>query len=304
MLLTLTPTELRLILALTENPGQVLSRRQLLSAAWDQEYLGDSRIVDAAVQRLRGKIEDDPGRTDRHRNGARVRVSLQHQPSPMRPTWLQVDGLRTRLRARVHRNRRDHRRGQPRVSSRSWRGRGSIPTLRMSRPHNFATNCNTSTEHRLGRVDACQPPTDLPVRHDAHRRRRSHPSRIRGCGDHSAQLRRRFGQSEADPFREARLPAHHVGNVRQCRGHERGRQLRQRDIGQSRHHPAAGRSAGQVRTTCFELSASPSPPGVLVERTTRAVDRVDACPSAQTPGQGGRPALPTATSASDSPKTE
>lgn len=59
-LLTLTPTELRLILALTENPGQVLSRRQLLSAAWDQEYLGDSRIVDAAVQRLRGKIEDDP----------------------------------------------------------------------------------------------------------------------------------------------------------------------------------------------------------------------------------------------------
>ena len=60
MLLTLTPTELRLILALTENPGQVLSRRQLLSAAWDQEYLGDSRIVDAAVQRLRGKIEDDP----------------------------------------------------------------------------------------------------------------------------------------------------------------------------------------------------------------------------------------------------
>ncbi|WP_128645583.1 response regulator transcription factor [Rhodococcus sp. BS-15] len=59
-LLTLTPTELRLLLALTENVGHVLSRGQLLSAAWDQDYLGDSRIVDAAVQRLRGKIEDDP----------------------------------------------------------------------------------------------------------------------------------------------------------------------------------------------------------------------------------------------------
>ncbi|MCZ4518632.1 response regulator transcription factor [Rhodococcus ruber] len=59
-LLTLTPTELRLLLALTENVGHVLSRGQLLSAAWDQDYLGDSRIVDAAIQRLRGKIEDDP----------------------------------------------------------------------------------------------------------------------------------------------------------------------------------------------------------------------------------------------------
>ncbi|MGF0309668.1 response regulator transcription factor [Rhodococcus sp. IEGM1428] len=59
-LLALTPTELRLLLALTENVGHVLSRGQLLSAAWDQDYLGDSRIVDAAIQRLRGKIEDDP----------------------------------------------------------------------------------------------------------------------------------------------------------------------------------------------------------------------------------------------------
>ncbi|MDV8020736.1 response regulator transcription factor [Rhodococcus sp. IEGM 1330] len=59
-LLTLTPTELRLLLALTDNAGHVLSRGQLLSAAWDQDYLGDSRIVDAAIQRLRGKIEDDP----------------------------------------------------------------------------------------------------------------------------------------------------------------------------------------------------------------------------------------------------
>ncbi|WP_088283608.1 response regulator transcription factor [Kineosporia sp. A_224] len=56
----LTPTELRLLLALSERPGQVLSREQLLGAVWDHDYLGDSRLVDACVQRLRAKIEDVP----------------------------------------------------------------------------------------------------------------------------------------------------------------------------------------------------------------------------------------------------
>nr|WP_030430089.1 response regulator [Allokutzneria albata] len=57
----LTPTELKLLLELTRTPGRVLSRQQLLSAVWDHDYLGDSRLVDACVQRLRSKIEDDPG---------------------------------------------------------------------------------------------------------------------------------------------------------------------------------------------------------------------------------------------------
>jgi DNA-binding response OmpR family regulator len=38
----------------------VLSREQLLLAVWDQDFLGDSRLVDACVQRLRAKIEDVP----------------------------------------------------------------------------------------------------------------------------------------------------------------------------------------------------------------------------------------------------
>jgi two-component system, OmpR family, response regulator MtrA len=56
----LTPTELRLLLALSDHPGRVLSREQLLLAVWDQDYLGDSRLVDACVQRLRAKIEEVP----------------------------------------------------------------------------------------------------------------------------------------------------------------------------------------------------------------------------------------------------
>jgi DNA-binding response OmpR family regulator len=58
--LDLTPMELRLLLELVRQPGLVLSRQQLLSAVWGQDYLGDSRLVDACVQRLRAKIEDVP----------------------------------------------------------------------------------------------------------------------------------------------------------------------------------------------------------------------------------------------------
>jgi DNA-binding response OmpR family regulator len=56
----LAPTELRLLLELSAAPGRVLSRQQLLELVWEQGYLGDSRLVDACVQRLRAKIEDDP----------------------------------------------------------------------------------------------------------------------------------------------------------------------------------------------------------------------------------------------------
>ncbi|WP_433124592.1 response regulator [Micromonospora sp. CA-240977] len=56
---SLAPTELRLLLELSQTPGQVLSRQQLLEAVWEHGYLGDSRLVDACVQRLRAKIEVD-----------------------------------------------------------------------------------------------------------------------------------------------------------------------------------------------------------------------------------------------------
>ena len=58
----LTPTELRLLLELARRPGQVFTRTLLLQRVWDYDYLGDSRLVDVCVQRLRAKIEDDPAR--------------------------------------------------------------------------------------------------------------------------------------------------------------------------------------------------------------------------------------------------
>jgi two-component system, OmpR family, response regulator MtrA len=56
----LTPTEFRLLTELGRHAGNVLSREQLLERVWGYDYLGDSRLVDAAVQRLRAKIEAEP----------------------------------------------------------------------------------------------------------------------------------------------------------------------------------------------------------------------------------------------------
>src|SRR4051812_26865467 len=58
--LALTATEFRLLLELARRPKQVFTRQLLLELVWNYDYLGDSRLVDAAVQRLRAKIEDDP----------------------------------------------------------------------------------------------------------------------------------------------------------------------------------------------------------------------------------------------------
>jgi two-component system, OmpR family, response regulator MtrA len=56
----LTATEFRLLAELARRPGRVLSRDVLLEAVWGYGYLGDSRLVDVAVQRLRAKVERDP----------------------------------------------------------------------------------------------------------------------------------------------------------------------------------------------------------------------------------------------------
>jgi DNA-binding response OmpR family regulator len=58
--LPLTKTEYRLLHIFMENANKVLSRDQLLELVWGYEYLGDSRLVDAPIRRLRLKIEDVP----------------------------------------------------------------------------------------------------------------------------------------------------------------------------------------------------------------------------------------------------
>ena len=58
--LPLTRTEFDLLQELVRHAGQVLSRDVLLDRVWGYDYLGDSRLVDVAIQRLRSKVETDP----------------------------------------------------------------------------------------------------------------------------------------------------------------------------------------------------------------------------------------------------
>jgi len=55
--LTLTATEFRLLAQLAARPGQVYTRELLLEQVWGYDFLGDSRLVDVAVQRLRAKVD-------------------------------------------------------------------------------------------------------------------------------------------------------------------------------------------------------------------------------------------------------
>lgn len=55
----LTKTEFRLLYELASHPGRVFSREILLERVWDYGYLGDARIVDVHIGRLRAKIEQD-----------------------------------------------------------------------------------------------------------------------------------------------------------------------------------------------------------------------------------------------------
>ena len=55
-LLRLTLTEYNLLVCLLQNPGRVMSRRQLLDTAWGEHYQGGERTVDTHVGRLRKKL--------------------------------------------------------------------------------------------------------------------------------------------------------------------------------------------------------------------------------------------------------
>ena len=58
-LLELTPKEFELLLYLTKHKGRVLTRDQLLSAVWNYDFVGDTRIVDVHISHLREKIEEN-----------------------------------------------------------------------------------------------------------------------------------------------------------------------------------------------------------------------------------------------------
>ena len=56
----LTQTEFSIMKLFMNNPGGALSREEILSAVWGEDYKGEVKIVDVNIRRLRIKIEDKP----------------------------------------------------------------------------------------------------------------------------------------------------------------------------------------------------------------------------------------------------
>ena len=57
--LEFTPKEFELLVYLLEHKNRVLTRDQLLSAVWNYDFAGDTRIVDVHISHLREKIEEN-----------------------------------------------------------------------------------------------------------------------------------------------------------------------------------------------------------------------------------------------------
>jgi DNA-binding response OmpR family regulator len=56
----LTQVEYAIVKAFMENPGKALSREDIMKMVWGENYLGELKIVDVNIRRLRVKIEDEP----------------------------------------------------------------------------------------------------------------------------------------------------------------------------------------------------------------------------------------------------
>ena len=56
----LTQVEFQIMEYFFTNPGKALSRTNILTRGWGEEYFGEEKIVDVNIRRLRMKIEEDP----------------------------------------------------------------------------------------------------------------------------------------------------------------------------------------------------------------------------------------------------
>jgi len=59
-IITLTPTEYKLLLTLASSPGVVFSRLQLMRAAMDEDLMNYERTLDSHISKLRKKLEPEP----------------------------------------------------------------------------------------------------------------------------------------------------------------------------------------------------------------------------------------------------
>ncbi|WP_416985025.1 winged helix-turn-helix domain-containing protein [Streptomyces sp. T028] len=95
---TLTPKEFELLALLTEDPGAVYSRQQILDRVWDPHYEGPTKTLDVHVATLRRKLGNPAWIQTLRGVGFRLAVhtrpptpddSQQYQPSSYQPSGYQ-----------------------------------------------------------------------------------------------------------------------------------------------------------------------------------------------------------------------
>ena len=59
-LVELTQVEFQIMEYFFSNPGVALSRGDILKHVWGAGYVGEEKIVDVNIRRLRMKVEDEP----------------------------------------------------------------------------------------------------------------------------------------------------------------------------------------------------------------------------------------------------
>jgi len=58
--ITLTPTEFQIMQLFMESPNKTITRDEILDNVWGRHFVGDFKIVDVNIRRIRQKIENDP----------------------------------------------------------------------------------------------------------------------------------------------------------------------------------------------------------------------------------------------------
>ncbi|MGN0452917.1 MAG: winged helix-turn-helix domain-containing protein, partial [Ruminococcus sp.] len=59
-LIELTQVEFQIMEYFFSNPGTALDRTDILNHVWGEAYVGEEKIVDVNIRRLRMKVEDEP----------------------------------------------------------------------------------------------------------------------------------------------------------------------------------------------------------------------------------------------------
>jgi DNA-binding response OmpR family regulator len=60
VLIELLPKEYKMFLYMAKNPNQILSKEQICSKVWGEDYIGFDNTIMVHIRRLREKIEDEP----------------------------------------------------------------------------------------------------------------------------------------------------------------------------------------------------------------------------------------------------